>query len=97
MGSDAGINVMPLDDMLPMVGSSGGKFAMKFNPEHPQHGWIFYDNHGQWVTLRRALPHEVELAKAIIEMRKYSPNVAIEGPEQAQLANGPSRMESSAS
>ena len=25
------------------------------------------------------------------------PNVAIEGPEQAQLANGPSRMESSAS
>jgi hypothetical protein len=74
MGSDAGINVMPLDDMLPMVGSSGGKFAMKFNPEHQQHGWIFYDNHGQWVTLRRALPHEVELAKAIIEMRKNLPN-----------------------
>ncbi|HMU97837.1 MAG TPA: hypothetical protein PKA15_03530, partial [Chitinophagales bacterium] len=67
-------NVMPLDDMLPMVGSSGGKFAMKFNPEHQQHGWIFYDNHGQWVTLRRALPHEVELAKAIIEMRKNLPN-----------------------
>ena len=62
-------NVMPPDDMLPMVGSSGGKFAMKFSPDHQQHGWIFYDNHGQWVTLRRALPHEIERAKAIIEMR----------------------------
>ncbi len=58
------------DDMLPMVGSSGGKFAMKFNQEHQQHGWIFYDNHGQWVTLRRALPYEIERAKQIIEMRK---------------------------
>ncbi len=65
-----GVNVMPLDDMLQMVDSSGGKFALKFNPEHQQHGWIFYDNHGQWVTLRRALPHEIERAKAIIEMRE---------------------------
>ena len=64
------VNVMSQDDMLPMVGSSGGKFAMKFNPEHQQHGWIFYDNHGTWVTLRRALPHEIERAKAIIEMRQ---------------------------
>ena len=31
------------------------------------------------------------------ELAKLTPNVAIEGPEQAQLANGPSRMESSAS
>ena len=31
---------------------------------------IFYDNHGQWVTLRRALPHEIERAKAVIELRE---------------------------
>jgi hypothetical protein len=61
---------MPTDDMLPMVSSSGGKFAMKFNPAHQQHGWIFYDNDGQWVTLRRAFPYEIELAKQIIEMRR---------------------------
>ena len=60
---------MPLDDMLPMENKHGQKFSLKFNPEHPQHGWIFYNNHGQWVTLRRALPHEIERAKAIIEMR----------------------------
>ena len=62
--------IMPLDDMLPMQDASGKKFALKFNQEHQQHGWIFYDNHGQWVTLRRALPHEIERAKSIIEMRK---------------------------
>ena len=63
-------SVMPPDDMLPMENSQGKKFALKFNPDHPQHGWIFYGNHGQWVTLRRALPHEIERAKAIIEMLK---------------------------
>lgn len=62
--------VMPMDDMLPMESAQGKKFALKFNPEHQQHGWIFYDNHGQWVTLRRALPHEIERAKQIIEMRE---------------------------
>lgn len=72
-------SVMPPDDMLPMVGSSGGKFAMKFNPEHQQHGWIFYDNHGRWVTLRRALPHEIERAKAVIEMRKVLAGVPCKG------------------
>lgn len=64
------VNVMPPDDMLPMENAQGKKFALKFNPEHQQHGWIFYDNHGQWVTLRPALPHEIERAKAIIEMRE---------------------------
>lgn len=62
--------VMPPDDMLPMENAQGQKFALKLNPQHQQHGWIFYDNHGQWVTLRRALPHEIERAKAIIEMRE---------------------------
>ena len=64
------VNVMPPDDMLPMENAQGQKFALKFNPAHQQHGWIFYDNHGQWVTLRRALPHEIELAKEIVEMRQ---------------------------
>ena len=63
-------SVMPQDDMLPMENATGKKFAMKFNPKHQQHGWIFYDNNGQWVTLRRALPHEIERAKQIIEMRE---------------------------
>ena len=62
--------VMPPGDMLPMENAQGQKFALKFNPEHRQHGWVFYDNHGQWVTLRRALPHEIERAKSIIEMRE---------------------------
>ncbi len=30
-----------------------------------------------------------------ITVRELTPNVAIEGPEQAQLANGPARMEGS--
>lgn len=63
-------SVMHPDDMLPMENVNGQKFAMKFNPEHQQHGLIFYDNHAQWVTLRRALPHEIERAKQIIEMRE---------------------------
>ena len=58
------------NDMIAMENAQGKKFALKFNPTHQQHGWIFYDNHGQWVTLRRALPHEIERAKAIIEMRE---------------------------
>lgn len=57
-------------DMIAMENAQGKIFALKFNPTHSQHGWIFYDNHGQWVTLRRALPHEIERAKAIIEMRE---------------------------
>lgn len=61
---------MLTDNMLPMVGSSGGKFAMKFEPGHQQHGWIFYDNHGTWATLRRGLPHEIERAKQIVEIRQ---------------------------
>lgn len=63
------------DDMIAMENAQGKKFALKLNPAHPQHGWIFYDNHGQWVTLRRALPHEIERAKAIIEMREVLANV----------------------
>lgn len=58
------------DDMIAMENAQGKKFALKLNPAHPQHGWIFYDNHGQWVTLRRALPHEIERAKGILEMRQ---------------------------
>jgi len=58
-----------------MENAQGKKFALKLNPAHPQHGWIFYDNHGKWVTLRRALPHEIERAKAIIEMREVLANV----------------------
>lgn len=49
---------------------SGRRYSIKYDRGSPQHGWIFYDNHGQWVTLRPALPHEIERAKAIIEMRK---------------------------
>lgn len=62
--------VMPHDDMLPMTDPIGRKFALKFNPEHQQHGWIFYDNHGQWVTHRRALPHEMERAQQIVELNE---------------------------
>ena len=60
----------PQTDMIAMENAQGKKFALKFNPTHSQHGWIFYDNHGRWVTLRRALPHEIERAKGIIEMRE---------------------------
>lgn len=67
------------DDMIAMENAQGKKFALKFNPEHQQHGWIFYDNHGQWVTLRRALPHEIERAKAVIEMRKVLAGVPCKG------------------
>jgi len=57
-------------NMLPMQNASGKKFALLFDPEHQQHGWIFYDNHGQWVTLRPAFPEELERAKQLIECRE---------------------------
>ena len=63
------VNVMPPDDMLPMENAQGKKFALKFNPEHQQHGWIFYDNDGTWITLRRATDYEMMRAEAIIKMR----------------------------
>lgn len=53
--------------MLPMQNAEGKKFALLFDPEHKHHGWIFYDNHGAWVTLRPALPNEIERAKQLIE------------------------------
>ncbi len=68
-----------MTDMLPMRNASGEKFALKFNPGHEQHGWIFYDNHGTWVTLRLALPHEIERAKQIIEMREVLAGVPQKG------------------
>lgn len=56
--------------MLSMRSASGEEFALKFEPGHQQHGWIFYDNHGTWVTLRPALPHELSRAQAIVEFEK---------------------------
>lgn len=65
--------------MLPMKNASGEKFALLFDPGHQQHGWIFYDNHGQWVTLRPALPNEIERAKQIIETRELLAGIPQKG------------------
>ena len=56
--------------MIAMENKKGEKFAMKFSPEDKQHGWVFYDNRGQWITLRLALPHEIERAKKLIEVQE---------------------------
>ena len=54
--------------MLPMENKRGEKFAFMFEPANKMHCWIFYDNHGQWVSLRPAMPHEVERAKFLMEV-----------------------------
>lgn len=48
--------------------------------EQDEFGWAKYGSLLEW--------HE-----AVILAERMSPNAAIEGPEQAQFANGPARME----
>lgn len=57
------------DGLLPMYNATGKRFALKYDPEHQQHGWIFYDNHGSWVTLRKATPYEMSRAEGILKLR----------------------------
>lgn len=59
----------PTTNMLPMADKNGKRYAMLYEPGHRQHGWIFYDNHGTWVTYRMGLLHEVLRASRLIEAR----------------------------
>mgnify|MGYP003426297534 CR=1 FL=1 len=60
----------PDANMLPMADKNGKRYAMLYEPGHQHHGWIFYDNHGTWVTYRVGLMHEVLRAGRIIEDKK---------------------------
>lgn len=59
----------PDANMLPMADKDGKRYAMLYEPGHRQHGWIFYDNHGTWVTYRMGLMHEVLRAGRLMEDR----------------------------
>ena len=59
----------PNANMLPMADKDGKQYAMLYQPGHQHHGWIFYDNHGSWVTYRMGLMHEVMRASRIIDDR----------------------------
>lgn len=65
--------------MLPMQNAQGEKFAFKWAPGHQQHAWIFYDNYGTWVTLRPAMPNEVQRAERMIEMEKMLRGIPTKG------------------
>lgn len=56
---------------LDVVEFGDGKHAVCMNPENQQYGWIYYKHaDGHWVTLRRALPQEIERALNHIKMMK---------------------------
>jgi len=42
---------------------SGRRYSIKYDRGSPQHGWIFYDNDGTWITLRRATDYEMMRAE----------------------------------
>jgi len=65
----------PNANMLPMADKDGKRYAMLYEPGHRHHGWIFYDNHGSWVTYRMGLMHEVLRASRIIEERQVAAGV----------------------
>lgn len=65
--------------MLPMENSRKEKLAMLFEPGHQQHGWIFSDNHGTWVTLRQGLPHEIARGESLIELQSVMQNIPTKG------------------
>ena len=46
-----------------MIVSKDGVHAVCLNPDARHYLWVHYDNHGTWVSLRPALPSEVEHAK----------------------------------
>ena len=66
-----------MDSMIPMRSAEWKKYALKYEPGHQQHGWIFYDNFGTWVTLRKATPEEMENAALI-----HSINASLQAPGQ---------------
>ena len=44
-----------------IITTYNGKNAIDINPESNFYGWIYYKGgEGQWVSLRRALPQEVQ-------------------------------------
>lgn len=65
----------PNQNMLPMADKDGKRYAMLFEPGHKMHCWIFYDNHGTWVSYRMGLMHEVLRASRIIEEREAAAGV----------------------
>lgn len=44
--------------------------AIQTDVSHPQYGWVFYATEdGRWVTLRKAMPNELEEAESIRRSR----------------------------
>lgn len=74
--SEKGENEGGVGNMILMRNADREKFALLYEPGHSQHGWIFYDNYGRWVTLRRANEEEMRKAKWISEMLRVGKSEA---------------------
>lgn len=65
--------------MIPMCNDNGEKFCLKYQKGHRLHGWIFFDNNGQWVTHRMSFAHEIMEAERILEIRDQKNGIPCKG------------------